>query len=65
MVEDGRVAALLGGGIGWPGFAAVAKLPFGARFIAPSADDTLVALPRVDLLHPGVVHYFRDAGLMP
>ena len=27
MVQDGRVAALWGGGIGWPGFAAVAKCP--------------------------------------
>ena len=38
MVEDGRVAALWGGGIGWPGFAAVAKSPRGARFIVPDAD---------------------------
>ncbi len=35
MVEDGRVAALWGAGIGWPGFAAVANSPSGARFIAP------------------------------
>ena len=27
MVADGRVAALWGGGIGWPGFAAVAQQP--------------------------------------
>jgi TRAP transporter TAXI family solute receptor len=39
MVEDGRVAALWGAGIGWPGFAAVASSPSGARFIAPSADE--------------------------
>ena len=38
MVMDGRVAALWGGGIGWPGFAAVARGPQGARFIAPDAD---------------------------
>ena len=38
MVLDGRVAALWGGGIGWPGFTAVAKAPGGARFIAPDAD---------------------------
>jgi len=37
MVQDGRVAALWGGGVGWPGFAAVAKE--GGRFIAPSADE--------------------------
>ncbi|WFU39513.1 TAXI family TRAP transporter solute-binding subunit [Bradyrhizobium sp. CB82] len=39
MVEDGRVAALWGAGIGWPGFAAVASSPSGARFIAPSAEE--------------------------
>ena len=37
MVLDGRVAALWGGGVGWPGFAAVAKA--GGRFIAPSAEE--------------------------
>jgi hypothetical protein len=39
MVEDGRAAALWGAGIGWPGFAAVASSPSGARFIAPTADE--------------------------
>ena len=38
MVLDGRVAALWGGGVGWPGFIAVAKAPGGARFLAPDAD---------------------------
>ena len=38
MVQDGRVAALWGGGVGWPGFTAVAKAPAGARFIVPEAD---------------------------
>lgn len=39
MVEDGRVAALWGAGIGWPGFASVAASPSGARFIAPDAEE--------------------------
>lgn len=39
MVQDGRAAALWGAGIGWPGFAAVASAPGGARFIAPDAAD--------------------------
>ena len=39
MVLDGRVAALWGAGIGWPGFTAVAASPGGARFIAPDADE--------------------------
>ena len=36
MVQDGRVAALWGGGIGWPGFTTMANAPGGARFITPS-----------------------------
>jgi TRAP transporter TAXI family solute receptor len=36
MVQDGRVAALWGGGIGWPGFTTMANSPGGARFITPS-----------------------------
>ena len=39
MVLDGRVAALWGAGIGWPGFTAMAGSPGGARFIAPDADE--------------------------
>jgi TRAP transporter TAXI family solute receptor len=39
MVMDGRAAALWGGGIGWPGFAAVAKGPASGRFIAPTAAE--------------------------
>ena len=40
MVLDGRVAALWGGGIGWPGFTAVAKSPGGAHFIGPDAEES-------------------------
>lgn len=39
MVLDGRAAALWGAGIGWPGFAALAESPGGARFIAPDASE--------------------------
>src|SRR3981081_4000444 len=39
MVQDGRVAALWGAGIGWPGFTAMAASPGGARFIAPDAAE--------------------------
>jgi TRAP transporter TAXI family solute receptor len=39
MVLDGRVAALWGAGIGWPGFTALASSPGGARFIAPDAEE--------------------------
>lgn len=140
MVLDGRAAALWGGGVGWPGFVAVANGPSGARFIAPSADEvkrivakhgfikavtlpagsypgqdsavttlgswafvlaapslpedvayriaralhkgeatlgakltqakdstlanTLAAAPRQDLIHPGVLKYMREAGIL-
>jgi TRAP transporter TAXI family solute receptor len=37
MVLDGRVAALWGGGQGWPGFTKVAEA--GGRFIAPSPEE--------------------------
>jgi TRAP transporter TAXI family solute receptor len=39
MVLDGRVAALWGGGLGWPGFTSVVQSPGGARFIAPNEDE--------------------------
>src|SRR5262245_23233307 len=38
MVLDGRAAALWGGGIGWPGFTAIANS--GGRFIAPTAEES-------------------------
>jgi TRAP transporter TAXI family solute receptor len=37
MLREGKVAAVWGGGTGWPGFMTVTKE--GGRFIAPSADD--------------------------
>src|SRR5262245_8820325 len=39
MILDGRVVALWGGGIGWPGFTAVAQAPGGARFVVPDRDE--------------------------
>jgi TRAP transporter TAXI family solute receptor len=140
MLLDGRVAAFWGGGVGWPGFVAVASGPAGARFVAPGPGDierivtkhsfikpvtlpagsypgqdapvptvgswsfvlarpslpddvayrlaralhrgeaaigarldqarastlanTLAAAPRQDLIHPGVLRYVRDAGML-
>jgi uncharacterized protein len=37
MLRDGRVAALWGGGTGWPGFTTMMQV--GGRFIAPSSAD--------------------------
>jgi TRAP transporter TAXI family solute receptor len=55
MVLDGRVAALWGGGIGWPGFAAVARGPAGARFIVPDADGIRRILAKHAFLKPMMV----------
>jgi TRAP transporter TAXI family solute receptor len=52
MVEDGRVAALWGGGSGWPGFTAVAKGPSGARFIVPDAGQIQRIVTKHRLLKP-------------
>ncbi len=52
MVLDGRVAALWGGGIGWPGFAAVARGPAGARFIVPDAEGIRRILAKHAFLKP-------------
>ncbi len=61
MVLDGRAAALWGGGIGWPGFAAVANSPAGARFIAPSAEESA----RIRAKHPFLKPLTVPAGSYP
>src|SRR3984893_8958270 len=55
MVLDGRVVALWGAGIGWPGFAAVAGSPGGARFIAPDADEIARIKAKHTFLQPMTV----------
>jgi TRAP transporter TAXI family solute receptor len=52
MVLDGRVAALWGAGIGWPGFTTLAGSPGGARFIAPDADEMTRIRARHAFLKP-------------
>jgi TRAP transporter TAXI family solute receptor len=52
MVLDRRVAALWGGGVGWPGFTAVASAPGGARFIVPDAGGIQRILAKHALLRP-------------
>ena len=61
MALDGRVAALWGGGIGWPGFETMAKSPGGARFIAPDADEIKRILAKHSFLKPLTV----PAGIYP
>jgi TRAP transporter TAXI family solute receptor len=52
MLGDGRVAALWGAGLGWPGFTAVANSPGGARFIAPDADEIARIRAKHNFLKP-------------
>jgi uncharacterized protein len=61
MVQDGRAAALWGAGIGWPGFAAVASAPGGARFIAPDAGE----IARVRAKHTFLKPLTIPAGSYP
>jgi TRAP transporter TAXI family solute receptor len=50
MVADGRVAALWGGGIGWPGFTAVMQA--GGRFIGLTADEVAKVTAKHNFLKP-------------
>jgi uncharacterized protein len=59
MVLDGRAAALWGGGIGWPGFAAVASA--GGRFIVPDA----AGIQRILVKHPFLRALEVPAGSYP
>jgi TRAP transporter TAXI family solute receptor len=59
MVADGRVAALWGGGIGWPGFTAVMQA--GGRFIGLTADEIAKVSAKHNFLKPITV----PAGAYP
>jgi TRAP transporter TAXI family solute receptor len=61
MVLDGRVAALWGAGIGWPGFAAVAASAGGARFIAPDTSE----IARIKAKHAFLKPLAVPAGSYP
>lgn len=50
MVIDGRVAALWGGGIGWPGFTAILKA--GGRFIGLTPDEVVKVSVKYNFLKP-------------
>jgi hypothetical protein len=59
MVADGRVAALWGGGIGWPGFTAVMQA--GGRFIGLTPDEVAKVSAKHNFLKPITV----PAGAYP
>ncbi|HTI54481.1 MAG TPA: TAXI family TRAP transporter solute-binding subunit [Verrucomicrobiae bacterium] len=61
LVMDGRAAALWGGGIGWPGFTAVARGPAGARFLVPDLDG----IQRIQRKHPFLKLMVVPAGSYP
>ena len=61
MVLDGRVAALWGAGIGWPGFTRLASSPGGARFIVPDAEE----IARIRARHPFLKAMTVPAGSYP
>jgi TRAP transporter TAXI family solute receptor len=61
MVLDGRVAALWGAGIGWPGFKTMSDSPGGARFIAPDADE----IARIKAKHTFLKPLTVPAGSYP
>ncbi|CAN5264008.1 TAXI family TRAP transporter solute-binding subunit [soil metagenome] len=55
MVLDGRVAALWGAGVGWPGFTAMSESSGGARFIAPDESERARILAKYSYLKPMLV----------
>ena len=61
MVLDGSVAALWGGGVGWPGFTTMTKAEGGARFIAPNAEE----IKRIRERHPFLKEVTMPAGSYP
>jgi TRAP transporter TAXI family solute receptor len=61
MVLDGRVAALWGAGIGWPGFTTLAASAAGARFIAPDSGE----IARIRATHAFLKPMTVPAGSYP
>jgi uncharacterized protein len=61
MVQDGRVAALWGAGVGWPGFTTLAGSPGGAQFIAPDAEE----IARIKAKHAFLKPMTIPAGSYP
>ncbi len=61
LVLDGKVAALWGGGLAWPGFLEVTRGPRGARFIVPDAEE----IGRIRARHPHLKPMTVPAGSYP
>ena len=65
MVQDGRVAALWGGGTGWPGFTTMASSPGGARFITPTEAEIAAILAKHKFLRRVTFPAGSYKGLAP
>ncbi|KDR25631.1 TAXI family TRAP transporter solute-binding subunit [Caballeronia grimmiae] len=50
MLNDGRAAALWGGGIAWPAFSTLSQSASGARFIVPDEQESAAILTRYPFL---------------
>ncbi len=61
LVLDGKVEALWGGGLAWPGFLKVASGPKGARFIVPTAEE----IGRIGAARPFLKRMTVPAGSYP
>ena len=61
MVLECRAAAIWGIGLRWPGFVEIANRPFGARFIAPNADE----IARIHGKYPFLEKLTVPASLYP
>jgi len=59
MVIDGRVSALWGSGLRWPGFVKVSSSVRGGRFVAPTAEEIV----RIRARHPFLKQLTVEAGL--
>jgi hypothetical protein len=55
MLKDGRVAAVWGGGIGYPVFMEAAKVPGGVRFLAPSAAEVKLIVAKHPFMKPATI----------
>ncbi len=61
MVNDGRAAAMWGGGVGWPPFLAIANNPAGSRFVSPSGAE----IARIQAKHSFLKGTTMPAGSYP
>src|SRR5260221_1093949 len=52
MVLDGRAAAQWGGGVGWPGFVAIANGPAGAHLLTPAPNQHQRNLAKNPIIQP-------------